>query len=505
MPKILLAGEWVDHPLGSPTFHAFNPSTGQAIEREFAVTSGPQLQEMAAAGAEAAQALEKTDPSRIGDFLEAYATNIEQRQDEICAAAHEETGLPLETRLKVIEFGRMTSQLRQAAIAARDVSPTSWRHPIIDEGTNIRSGLGALGGAVFVIGPNNFPLAFNAISGGDFAAAIAAGNPVIAKGHPAHPETSRLLAECARAAVEHVGLHPATVQFFNHCAPEDGCALLEHSSVSALGFTGSRTAGLALKAVADAAGKPAYLEMSSVNPVFFLPGAVKERGDDIGGDWAASVMMGGGQFCTKPGLGFAVGDDAGVLAESVCSRFADAPTHVLFTESLVGEMERGIEAMKASGAEVVCGGNPTDEPGFRWPSTLLRVDGDTFESNFEVLSQERFGPAALIVELKDLEQGIRIAQRLEGQLTATIYPGEGDEEAFEGLALPLRTRCGRFIQDKMPTGVAVVASMVHGGPYPATGHPGFTAVGLPTSVGRFAMRRCFDGFDAERLPMWLRG
>ena len=124
---------------------------------------------------------------------------------------------------------------------------------------------------------------------------------------------------------------------------------------------------------------------------------------------------------------------------------------------------------------------------------------------FEVLSQERFGPTALIVELKDLEQGIRIARRLEGQLTATIYPGDGDGEAFDQLASPLRTRCGRFIQDKMPTGVAVVASMVHGGPYPATGHPGFTAVGLPTSVGRFAMRRCFDGVDSGRLPVWLRG
>ncbi|MCH2162386.1 MAG: aldehyde dehydrogenase family protein [Phycisphaerales bacterium] len=505
MSQILLAGEWVDSPLGAPTFQSFNPSTGQPIERDFPITPWEQLEKMAMAGLAAAEALEGVDPAMIGDFLDRYADDLEANKDEICGAAHEETGLPLDTRLKAIEFNRMTNQLRQAATAARDVSETSWRQPLIDEEANIRSAMGPLGGPVFVIGPNNFPLAFNAISGGDVAAAIAAGNPVIAKGHPSHPETSRLLAECARSAISHVGLHPATVQFFHHCRPEDGRALLEHRAVSALAFTGSRASGLSLKAVADAMGKPAYLEMSSVNPIFFLPGAVADRGEDIAGEWAGSITLGGGQFCTSPGLGFAMGEDAQRLADGVCARFADSPEHVLFAESLVTEMGQGIAHMQEAGAQLVCGGQASGQEGFRWPATLLRVDGDTFESNFEALSAERFGPTALLVELRDLEQGVRIATRLEGQLTATIYAGDGDDTAFDALAGPLRVRCGRFLQDKMPTGVAVVASMVHGGPYPATGHSGFTAVGLPTSVVRFAMRRCWDGVSLDRLPAWLRG
>ena len=504
MTKILLAGEWVDGPTESPTFQPFNPSTGQPIERDFPITPLAQLEQMAMAGASAAEDMEEVDPDRIGDFLDVYADILEANRDDICAAAHEETGLPLDTRLKAIEFNRMTNQLRQAAVAARDVSATSWRQPLIDEDTNIRSGMGPLGGAVFIIGPNNFPLAFNAISGGDFAAAIAAGNPVIAKGHPLHPETSRRLADCALNALGKVGLPPATVQFFHHCSPEDGKALLEHPAVSALAFTGSKASGLALKAVADAKGKPACLELSSVNPVFFLPGSIAERGEDIAGEWAGSITLGGGQFCTSPGIGFAIGADAARLAEGVGNQFADSQEHVLFSDSLVTELNQGIELMQQAGAELLCGGRASDAPGFRWPATLLRVDGDTFERNYEVLSAERFGPAALLVELADLEQGLRIAARLEGQLTATIYAGGGDDEAFDALAGPLRVRCGRFLQNKMPTGVAVVDSMVHGGPYPATGHPGFTAVGLPTSVVRFAMRRCWDGMSSDRLPAWLR-
>ena len=504
MTNILLAGAWVDSPEGTPTFNAWNPKTGEPIASAYPVTPLHQLQEMAAAGAEAALALETTDVERIARFLEEYASRLESKRDEICEMAHEETGLDLGMRLKEIEFKRTTSQLRKAAEAARDVSADSWRSLLIDESNNFRSCFGPLGGAVLTIGPNNFPLAFNGVSGGDFAAAIAAGNPVIAKGHPAHPGTSRMLAECAHQVVSEIGLHPSTVQFFFHCDHADGSQLIAASGVSAVGFTGSRKAGLSVKAAADAVGKPAYLEMSSVNPVFFLPGAVAERCSDIGMDWSMSLTVGAGQFCTKPGLAFAIGTDADAVAEATVARCMDIPDGVLFTNALVEEMADGIAAMQEVGASLLCGGTPSGSWGFLWPATLLRVDGDVFEEHYEVLSREVFGPTGLLIELRDLDQALRIARRLEGQLTACVYSGSSDAEACRAMLASLRNRCGRLLQNKMPTGVAVIPSMVHGGPFPATGHPGFTAVGMPTSISRFAARHCYDGIDSDCLPEFLR-
>ena len=504
MTQILLAGEWVDSPKEAPTFHAWNPTNGEPIEEAYPITPQSQLQQMAAAGLEAAEALENTDGERIGEFLQEYVRQLESRKDEICELAHEETALPLETRLKNIEFNRMTNQLLQAAEAAGDFSESSWRNPIVDESSNIHSCFGPLGGAVFVIGPNNFPLAFNGISGGDFAAAIAAGNPVIAKGHPAHPGTSRVLAECASAALAKVGLHPATVQFFYHCDPSDGISLVQSNEVAAVAFTGSRSSGLTIKAAADAAGKPSYLEMSSVNPVFFMPGALAERSEEIATDWATSITLGGGQFCTKPGLGFAIGPDAAGFGESMASRLIDFPESTLFTGDLVEEMADEVAAMQEAGATLLCGGTPSGTWGFMWPATLLKVDGKTFEANFDALSQETFGPTGLLIELQDIAQAVRIAKRLEGQLTACVYSSSEDADDLRALAGQLRTRCGRLLQNKMPTGVAVVASMVHGGPFPATSHPGFTAVGMPTSISRFAARRCFDGFEQSFLPEIFR-
>jgi NADP-dependent aldehyde dehydrogenase len=294
------------------------------------------------------------------------------------------------------------------------------------------------------------------------------------------------------------------VQFFCHCDHADGTTLIGTEGVSAVAFTGSRKAGLHIKAAADSAGKPVYLEMSSVNPVFFLPGAVSERCEDIATEWATSLTLGGGQFCTKPGIGFAIGKDADAIAEAVTARCVDSPDGVLFTSSLVEEMADGIAAMQDAGATLLCGGTQSGSWGFTWPATLLRVDGETFEENFDVLGKEAFGPTGLLIELRDLDQAVRIAKRIEGQLTVSLYSNPDDADAFKTLAAPLRHRCGRLLQNKMPTGVAVVPSMVHGGPFPATGHPGFTAVGMPTSVSRFAARQCFDGIEEEFLPEILR-
>ena len=503
MTMILSEGAWTEADGGNGTFQAVDPSTGERIEPAYPVCSWSDLDRMAVASTAAVGHPANREPERIARFLEAYADRLDARREAIATMAHRETGLPLEPRLRVIEFDRMLGQLRQAADAARDVGPDSWRSPIIDEATGIHSDRGPLGGAVLVIGPNNFPLAFHGVSGGDFASAIAAGNPVIAKGHPLHPGTGAMLAACAAEAVADAGLHPATVQFFHHCDPEDGLRLIAHPAIAAVGFTGSRAAGLVLKAAADAAGKPSFLEMSSVNPVFALPGAVSGDAVGIGEAWAGSILMGAGQFCTKPGILIAIGDDAKSLLDAAISTCGSAAPGVLFSAEASRALESGIAAMIEAGADVHCGGGPAG-PGNHFEPTLLSVDGNRFLERFEVLAAERFGPVGLFVAASDVDEAITIAGRLEGQLTVTMYTGDGDDDAWDRLAAVLRSRCGRLLENKMPTGVAVVPSMVHGGPYPATGHPGFTAVGMPTSIGRFSMARCWDGVANARLPEWLR-
>lgn len=503
MTPILSQGVWTELDGGHGTFHATDPSTGERIEPAYPVCSWADLDRMAAASAEAVGHPANQEPERIARFLEAYADRLDARREAIASMAHLETGLPLEPRLRVVEFDRMLGQLRQAADGARDLGAGSWRSPIIDDSTGIHSDRGPLGGAVLSIGPNNFPLAFHGVSGGDFASAIAAGNPVIAKGHPLHPGTGAMLAACAAEAVAESGLHPATVQFFHHCTPEDGLRLIGHPAVAAVGFTGSRAAGLAIKAAADAAGKPSFLEMSSVNPVFALEQAVSADAVSIGEAWAASILMGAGQFCTKPGILVAIGDGSDRLLDAAVAACAAAPAGVLFSAEGVRGLEAGVASMVDAGAEIRCGGT-SKGPGSRFEPTLLSVDATRFLDRFEVLAAERFGPLGLFVSASGLEDAIAIAGRLEGQLTITMYTGPGDDDAWSDLAVVLRPRCGRLLENKMPTGVAVVPSMVHGGPHPATGHPGFTAVGMPTSIGRFSMARCWDGVASARRPEWLR-
>ena len=267
---ILINGAWrpADHP--TSTFQAKDPATRQLVNEHYPVSRWADLEAALAAASEAVVALRDTPPAAIADFPGLYAANIDARADAIIAAANQETRLPVSPRLKG-ELPRTTNQLRQAAAAARD---GSWRQPTIDSANNLRSAYASLGGAVVVIGPNNFPLAFNGVSGGDFAAAVAAGNPVIVKGHPNHPRTTRLLAEAAFEALQASGVPKALVQLVYHISPRNGLRLVAHPAVAATAFTGSRRAGLALKAAADKAGKLIYVEMSSLNPVFILPGAL---------------------------------------------------------------------------------------------------------------------------------------------------------------------------------------------------------------------------------------
>lgn len=479
------------------TIQSFAPSTGKPLPDQFVVSSYDDLAAAALAVHAAAAELASAGPEVIASFLEHYAAGIDANSDEICRMAALETALPYEPRLMSVELPRTTNQLRQTAAAVRE---RGWTSATIDTGLNLRSMYRPLGGPVVVFGPNNFPLAYNAVSGGDFAAAIAAGNPVIAKANPGHLATTRLLAGVATEALESAGLPPATVQLFYDCAPDDGLRLLAHPAIAAAGFTGSRRAGLALKAAADAAGKPIYLEMSSVNPVFMLPGALAERGPALAGEFAGSCLLAVGQFCTNPGLVIVpAGQEGEAFLESAVAAFEAQQPGVLLNQFGAANIQRSMATLQQAGAQLVTGG---EGEGYTFANTLLRVSGKEFLAGSAALQTEAFGPVSLIVFAADAAEMIAIAASLEGNLTGSIYSHSiGAEDAlYDRLAPVLEVRVGRLLNDKMPTGVAVSPAMVHGGPYPATGHPGFTAVGIPAAIHRFAALRCYDNVRPHRLP-----
>jgi NADP-dependent aldehyde dehydrogenase len=500
--RVLIAGEW--RPArATGSFHAENPATGEPLPDEYPVSSWEDVDAALAAATEAARELRRAAPEKLAAFLTRYAERIEKRADEIVGLAHLETALPRSPRLAEVELPRTTNQLRQAAQAAAE---GSWALPTIDTKLNIRSCYAPLG-PVWVFGPNNFPFAFNSAAGGDFAAAIAAGNPVIAKANSSHPGTTRLLAEEASLAARDGGLPPAIIQLLYRTGHADGERLVADPRTGATAYTGSRSAGLALKASADAAGKPIYLELSSVNPVVILPGALAERADKLAEEFTGSCLLGTGQFCTNPGLVVLLAGDATErFIGAVKQRFEAAPVTPLLSSGVAQSLATSMKVLQEAGARVVTGGASAPGAGYRFANTLLRVDGSRFLAEPGKLQTEAFGNASLMVVAKDAAEAGRVLGSLEGNLTGSVYTDTAgsDDALYELVVARLRPRVGRLLNDKMPTGVAVTPAMNHGGPYPATGHPGFTAVGIPASLRRFGMLQCFDAVRASRLPPPLR-
>ena len=458
LQPILIDGAW-QASSGRDSFQATNPAVGDRLPDAYPVSDRKDLLAAVQAGKKAAAVLRRTPPERLAAFLMRYAALIEMHKETLAAAAHLETALPIEPRLHSVELPRTVNQLRQAAQATQS---RSWTRPTIDTANRLRSLHAPLGGSVVVFGPNNFPFAFNALAGGDFAAAIAAGNPVIAKAHPGHPGTTRQLADLALTALTDTGLPGATVQLLYALPDELGLELVAHPDVAATAFTGSRRAGLALKAAADRAGKLMYAEMSSVNPVFLLPGSLEERADEIANEFFAACTLGAGQFCTNPGLVVLINSEAGEqFTRCAATLFELASAGVLLSESGQHGFELALQFLQDRGAECLASGTRAGA-GYRAANTLLRVSGQTFLGSPHEFQTEAFGPAALVVLVDDEAQLLSVAAQLEGSLTGTIYSHSGlrDDALYDDVEGVLRPRVGRLLNDRMPTGVTVSFLMV---------------------------------------------
>lgn len=504
LEHVLVGGHWTASIDPQGSFRAEDPTQAEAIGPSFPVSGAADVEAAVAAATAVAIELAAAPAARIAAFLDAYAAAIEADADTLVALAHAETALPTEPRLRSVELPRASGQLRLAATAARHYA---WTDPVIDTTAGLRAHRAPLGKPVLIFGPNNFPFAFNAMAGSDFASAIAARNPVIAKAHPSHPATSQRLAQLAHQALLASGLPAAAVQMLYHFDQALGLSLAGDARLGAIGFTGSRAGGLALKAAADKAGVPIYAEMSSINPVFVLPGALTERGPALAQEFFNSCVMGSGQFCTNPGIVIVpCGTDGDAFTAAALKHFSEATPRVVFSLGVQKSLQHGVATLLDAGAELLAGGNPGDGAGYHYQPTLLSVDAETFMAHAKVLQTEAFGPASLLVRAADTATLAALAASFEGNLTGTLYRATdgSDDAAWQAIVPALRARVGRLIANKMPTGVAVSPAMNHGGPYPSTGHPGFTAVGMPASIHRFTALHSYDGVPAALLPVELR-
>lgn len=488
--------------------YAPNPTTGRRLEPGFIPATGEEVDLAVRLAAQAFAAYSRTTGRERGAFLRAIAAKIESISPEIVERAQQETALP-QARLQG-ETARTCAQLRLFAEVAEEGSWVSARIDRADPGRkpapkpDIRSLLRPLG-PVVVFGASNFPLAFS-VAGGDTASALASGNTVIVKAHAAHPGTSELVGQMVRESVRECGLPEGVFSLLFGSGAEIGTSLMKHPLVKAGGFTGSRTAGRILMDIAAARPEPIpfYAEMSSTNPVFILPGALRERGDAIAAGLHTSFTMGAGQFCTKPGMVFLPrGKEADSFANQLEHLVAgSAPFHLL-TKSIHTAYDSALAERKADTSVVLVAEapQPPECAGFAANSAIFETDATTFLGSD--LAAEIFGPTTLLVRHSARDQVLDIARSLEGQLTATIHGTEQDLYDFADLVAILENKAGRLVFNGFPTGVEVCHAMVHGGPYPSTSDGRSTSVGS-RAIFRFTRPVCFQGFPDDALPSELK-
>ncbi|MGQ4879026.1 aldehyde dehydrogenase (NADP(+)) [Billgrantia sp. LNSP4103-1] len=491
----------------SQPIHAVNPATGETLEPTY-VGGGKAEVERACELAEAAFATyrETTLEARAA-FLESVASEIEAIGDALIERAIAETGLP-RARLEG-ERGRTCGQLR---LFAGVVRAGEWLDLRLDPALPEREPMPRADlrqrhiplGPVAVFGASNFPLAFS-VAGGDTASALAAGCPVIVKGHSAHPGTSELVGRAVQRAVEKSGLPEGVFSLLFGSGREIGQALVSDPRIQAVGFTGSRGGGTALMKTAQSRPQPipVYAEMSSINPVFLLPEALKARGAQIAEGFVASLNMGAGQFCTNPGLVIAVkGPELTAFVEAAADAVKQSAAQTMLTPGIHDAYQQGVGRLSSNDKVKEVARGQAGESAHPCQAGLFVTSAQDFLNDPE-LQEEVFGSTSLVIECADLEEVKRVAGELEGQLTATLQMDDGDLDAAKALMPILERKAGRILANGWPTGVEVCHAMVHGGPYPATSDSRTTSVGS-AAIFRFLRPVCYQALPEGLLPEAVR-
>jgi NADP-dependent aldehyde dehydrogenase len=488
------------------TFRGKDAANGHSLEPSFSIAGPKEIARACALADSAFDTYRQCSLELRAQFLERCADNIEALGDALLDRARSETGLT-RSRLEG-ERGRTIGQLRLFADVVRQ---GDWLGLRIDPAeperkpqprSDLRQRKIPLG-PVAVFGASNFPLAFSA-AGGDTASALAAGCPVVVKAHPAHPGTSELAASAISAAAQTCGLPDGVFSHLSGPHNELGAALVSDPRIKAVGFTGSRGGGLALVKLAAARPEPipVYAEMSSVNPVLLLPGALKLGAEALASAFVASLTLGMGQFCTNPGLVFAVqGPDLDRFLAAAYRALAETSPAPMLTESICANYRAGVARLEQheDTSRVARSGLPPDDGA---AGALFHVDVRDFLDD-PALGEEVFGPAALVVRCRHAGDFAAALRRMEGQLTATLHLAGEDHAVARDLIPLLERKAGRILVNGWPTGVEVSPAMVHGGPYPATSDSRTTSVGT-LAIERFLRPVCYQDFPDDLLSPELQ-
>lgn len=489
----------------SGDFHAVDPATGAALQPLFKSATHTDVERAALLAHQAFASYKQLSGRDKATFLRAIATKLEGAKIEIVERAQQETALPT-ARLE----GELARTIFQLRLFADLVDEGSWVDARIEHGDaerkplpkpDLRSMLRPIG-PVAVFGASNFPLAYS-VAGGDTASALAAGCPVVVKAHPAHPGTSEIVGQCVLEAARECELPDGVFSLLFDKGHEIGLALVQHAHVKAVGFTGSRSGGRALMDAAAARAEPipVFAEMSSINPIVIMRGALQERSDEIAAGLHASVTQGVGQFCTNPGLVLLPSGDVGdAFLDNLEARMKDTADGTMLTSGICVAYEQGVKRMAAAKSVTTRVRPSLDE---------AKVGAALFETASKVLlsqpelMHEVFGPSTLVVRYEDDAELREVARGLEGQLTATLHATDEEVAGNAHLLAILEDKAGRLLVNGFPTGVEVGHAIVHGGPYPATSDGQSTSVGS-RAIGRFSRAVSFQNFPDAALPPELQ-
>ncbi|KAA0980431.1 aldehyde dehydrogenase (NADP(+)) [Pseudomonas sp. ANT_H12B] len=490
--------------LGNITVQSHDASTGESLPYSFMQATAEEVHAAAQAAAAAYPAFRNLPASRRADFLEAIAAQLDALDDDFVALVTRETALP--TGRIQGERGRTSGQMRLFAQVLRRgdfhgaridrALPERQPLPRVDL-RQYRIGVGP----VAVFGASNFPLAFST-AGGDTAAALAAGCPVVFKAHSGHMATAERVADAIIRAAEQTGMPKGVFNMIYGAGV--GEALVKHPAIQAVGFTGSLKGGRALCDMAAARPQPipVFAEMSSINPVIVLPEALRARGEKIASELAASVVLGCGQFCTNPGLVIGIrSPEFSAFVEHFSALMAEQPGQTMLNAGTLDSYSRGVQALRAHPQITHLAGR--EQEGKQAQPQLFKADVSLLLKGDPMLQEEVFGPTTVLVEVADNAELQRALQSLHGQLTATLIAEAGDLQTHGELLPLLEQKVGRVLFNGYPTGVEVCDAMVHGGPYPATSDARGTSVGS-LAVDRFLRPVCYQNCPDALLPDALK-
>lgn len=493
--------------IGKAVFFAKNPATGNQLETPYHEATLEEINQAITLAENAFTLYREKTGEEKALFLETIAEELLQIEEELVDLCAQETGLP-DGRLKG-ELGRTTGQLKLFATVLRDGSWVDARVDTADLNRtpfpkpDIRQMQIALG-PVGVFGASNFPLAFS-VAGGDTASALAAGCTIVVKAHPAHPGTSELVGTAIVSAAKRCNMPDGVFSLVQGPSIAVGQAIVRNPLIKAIGFTGSFRGG---KALFDEAAKreepiPVYAEMGSVNPVFVLPGILKENHQTLAEGLSNSVQLGAGQFCTNPGITVLPKlEESGLFEDTLKNSIATSISTTMLTEAIQGAYSNGLEKLKTKKEVASIATGNKAEGQAQGVAEVLSVSASNFLADKE-LEEEVFGPSTLLVRTEDKSEIMNIAKNLNGHLTATVHGTEEDLHDYADLLKVLERKVGRVLINGFPTGVEVCHSMVHGGPFPATTDARMTSVGT-AAITRFTRPMCYQNFPESLLPSELK-